>query len=271
MGSVFSPYYAWSGRREPENHCAVNVALYGARSDRWAMTERGRNDLHRTTERFALGGSSLHWTGGALTILLDERATPHLTPIRGSLTLTPEALPAGRYELDSLGRHVWQPIAPLARITVELDSPATRWSGHAYFDSNYGSEPLEAAFVRWDWSRVRREGSAIVLYDAQRRDGSDRRMALSFDGKGSVREFIPPPQICLPNGFWGVKRKTRSEASSGTAIRRVLEDSPFYTREVVETRLLGQPATAIHESLDLDRFAHPVVKLMLPFRMPRRG
>ena len=29
LGSVFSPYYAWSGRRDPLNHCAVNVALYG--------------------------------------------------------------------------------------------------------------------------------------------------------------------------------------------------------------------------------------------------
>ena len=31
IGSVFSPYYAWSGRRDPLNHCAVNVALYGER------------------------------------------------------------------------------------------------------------------------------------------------------------------------------------------------------------------------------------------------
>ncbi len=29
IGSVFSPYYAWSGRRSPDNHCALNVALYG--------------------------------------------------------------------------------------------------------------------------------------------------------------------------------------------------------------------------------------------------
>ena len=32
IGSVFSPYYAWArqrGRGDPENHVAVNVALYG--------------------------------------------------------------------------------------------------------------------------------------------------------------------------------------------------------------------------------------------------
>ena len=29
VGSVFSPYYAWRGRRDPLDHCAINVALYG--------------------------------------------------------------------------------------------------------------------------------------------------------------------------------------------------------------------------------------------------
>ena len=29
IGSVFSPYYKLSGRSDPANHCAMNVALYG--------------------------------------------------------------------------------------------------------------------------------------------------------------------------------------------------------------------------------------------------
>lgn len=266
---MFSPYYAWAGRRDPENHCAVNVALYGAESDRWAMTERGRADLTRTADRFSLAGSSLHWSGSELIIQLDERATPHMTPIRGTVTLTPEALPGRAFPLDPAGRHVWQPIAPLARISVDLDRPQTRWRGHAYLDANRGDEPLEDGFRRWDWSRLRTDGSAVVLYDAQRRDGSDLRMALRFDAGGGVEEIVPPPQICLPDGFWGVRRNSRADTTNGAAIRRVLEDSPFYTREMLELRLGGQVSVAIHESLDLDRFANPVVKLMLPFRMPR--
>ena len=47
VGSVFSPYYHWSGRAEPENHVAINVALYGERGHRWSMTERGRGALDR--------------------------------------------------------------------------------------------------------------------------------------------------------------------------------------------------------------------------------
>ena len=53
VGSVFSPYYAWARSRnggvaDPENFCAINVALYGAAGKRWTMTERGRSSVRRS-------------------------------------------------------------------------------------------------------------------------------------------------------------------------------------------------------------------------------
>jgi carotenoid 1,2-hydratase len=39
----------------------------------------------------------------------------------------------------------------------------------------------------------------------------------------------------------------------------------------VQAHLLGQPVQAMHETLDTGRLVSPVVQLMLPFRMPRRG
>jgi carotenoid 1,2-hydratase len=48
-----------------------------------------------------------------------------------------------------------------------------------------------------------------------------------------------------------------------------LQDTPFYARSVVSTEWYGTPATAMHESLSLDRFRTPWVQAMLPFRMPR--
>jgi len=51
---------------------------------------------------------------------------------------------------------------------------------------------------------------------------------------------------------------------------KTLTDSPFYARSVIETRLLGQTLTAVHESLDMARFTAPWVQAMLPFRVPRR-
>ncbi len=47
IGSVFSPYYHWAGRREPNNHVAVNIALYGRGSRRWTMTERPSGALRQ--------------------------------------------------------------------------------------------------------------------------------------------------------------------------------------------------------------------------------
>jgi carotenoid 1,2-hydratase len=55
----------------------------------------------------------------------------------------------------------------------------------------------------------------------------------------------------------------------GARIVRTLEDAPFYSRSLLDTRLLGSSAPAIHESLDLDRFRARWVQCLLPFRMPR--
>ena len=270
VGSVFSPYYHWAGRRNPEEHCAVNVAVYGAGSNRWAMTERGRPMVDRHRDSLRIGPSRLDWNPDGLTIRVDERATPHFSPVRGTIRVWPDALNHRTFDLDTQGRHRWRPIAPSARVEVALDRPDATWSGNAYFDTNRGAEPLESAFVRWDWSRARLRESTVVLYDARRRTGDPLAMALRFDRHGAVEELTPPPRVSLPAGLWRVRRGTQADTTEGVTIRRSLEDSPFYTREILDTRLFGERVEAVHESLDLDRFAHPIVKLMLPFRMPRR-
>jgi carotenoid 1,2-hydratase len=48
-------------------------------------------------------------------------------------------------------------------------------------------------------------------------------------------------------------------------------DAPFYSRSVVETRLMGEVTQGVHEALDLTRFRQPWMKPMLAFRVPRRG
>ena len=39
-----------------EDHCAINVALYGAGGKRWTMTERSRASVTRGTSEFAVSG-----------------------------------------------------------------------------------------------------------------------------------------------------------------------------------------------------------------------
>jgi carotenoid 1,2-hydratase len=64
-------------------------------------------------------------------------------------------------------------------------------------------------------------------------------------------------------------RTLRSDAFDRPRVRRTLEDTPFYTRSLVHGRYGGEPAQIVHESLSLDRLRLPIVRAMLPFRMPR--
>jgi carotenoid 1,2-hydratase len=269
VGSVFSPYYARArrrGRSDAADHCALNVALYG-RSGRWAMTERRRGSLQRAPGALAIGPSSLAWDGYALTIHIDEFATPLPARIRGRVRVYPAALFDDSLALDAQGLHRWRPISPCARVEVALDKPALRWNGAGYFDSNSGAAPLEDCFTGWHWSRARQGARTSVLYDVRRRDGSEHSIALRFGHDGKREAFAPPPLATLPSTRWGIARLTR--ASGQPSVVDTLEDTPFYARSLLRTRLFGEPADAMHESLSLERFRAPWVQVLLPFRMPR--
>jgi carotenoid 1,2-hydratase len=272
IGSVFSPYYAFrrrSGRIDPLDHCALNVALYGGGRQRWTMTERGRSAVHRTGSSLAIGPSALWWNGDTLTIRVDETAMPLPSRVRGVVRLYPAATTNFVQTLDTAGRHHWWPVAPQARVEVAFDAPSLSWSGRGYFDTNFGAEPLADGFIRWDWSRTGSADRTAVLYDAVRRDGSNLSLAVQFDAGGNAVPFPNPPQAQLPTTLWRLPRQTRADAGHTVAVVETLEDAPFYARSVIDTHLMGEPVTAIHESLSLDRFRAPWVRMLLPFRMPR--
>nr|WP_210350801.1 hypothetical protein [Rhodoblastus acidophilus] len=266
VGSVFSPYYAWDGRRAPEEHCAINVALYGSPA-RWAMTERGAGALARSENSFAVGPSALHWDGNGLDIDINEVCAPWPRRLVGHVRLDVETINTRAFELESVGRHFWRPIAPLARVSVTMSQPEVKWRGHAYFDTNRGAEPLETGFKDWHWSRARLHDRARVFYDAEKRRGGHTALSLEFDSKGGLFERPAPDFVSLPQSAWRLPRVTRSAKSA--RLIATLEDAPFYSRSQIAHEIDGEEAVSVHESLDLDRFAKPVVKAMLPFRMPR--
>jgi carotenoid 1,2-hydratase len=70
---------------------------------------------------------------------------------------------------------------------------------------------------------------------------------------------------------WRIKRETRADAGVEPLQVLGMLDAPFYSRSVVQTRLNGEVVTGVHEALDLDRFASPLVKPLLAFRVPRRA
>lgn len=272
IGSVFSPYYAWARRRgdaDPLAHCALNVALYGGRGARWAMTERGARSVCRGDQFLVIGPSALAWDGRGLAVEIDEMAAPVPRRIRGTVRLHPCAIETRAFSLDGIGRHRWQPIAPCGRVEVALDRPAIRWSGPAYFDTNRGACALEHDFVEWNWSRACLPSGTAVLYDVTRRAGEPIALALRYDSRGGVADVDMPPSVSLPRTLWHVPRRVGCDAGSAPRLDATWEDSPFYTRSLVSTRLFGLQVRAVHESLSLDRFRARWVQALLPFRMPR--
>ena len=275
MGSVFSPYYAWALKRDPataaEDHCAVNVALYGQGVRRWTMTERGQGQVQRSERSLVIGPSQLHWDGKSLLMELDEVGVPVPRSVLGRVRVWPQALSTFHAALDAEGRHRWGPIAPCARIEVDMVRPALRWSGHAYLDSNEGDEPIDRPFATWDWSRGNlRDGSSAVVYDVRPKRGPDRVIAQRFFPNGRDEPFDPPQRRALPRSAWRVERHMRSDAQQPLQLQQTLEDTPFYTRSVLRSGLLGEAVTSVHESLDVPRLVSRSTRLMLPWRMPRR-
>ena len=275
IGSVFSPYYAAARRRagtagaDPLNHCAINVALYGRNGAGWSMTERGHRRVQRDALTLQIGTSAWRWVGDCLQIDLDEVTVPWPSRLRGRVRV--HAPQRFTHAVALAPGHVWQPIAPAARVEVELGAAAA-WSGSGYLDSNRGEAPLESVFRSWDWSRAHfANGDSAVLYDVDRLDGSRHAFGLRFGAQGGVSATPPPPKAALPATRWRVPRLAESDAGYPPRLIRTLTDAPFYARSLIETQWHGERVTAFHESLSLTRFDTAWVQAMLPFRMPRRA
>jgi carotenoid 1,2-hydratase len=274
VGSVFSPSYFRARARElvpaADRFCALNVALYREGGTRWAFTEHPRERVRRSADAFELGGSRIAWEGDQLVIRVHERSAGLGLPLRGTVRLRPRGCFASPLALDRYARHHWWAVAPRAEIEVEMEEPGLRFRGSGYHDTNFGREPLERGFSSWDWSRAELSEGTGVLYDARPRHGERSEHGLLFRDDGRVEPLPAPQHHTLPRTRWGLERMIRADAGEPPRVARTLEDAPFYARTLVQTSLAGQRVAAVHESVSLDRFVHPVVQLMLPFRI-RRG
>lgn len=271
MGSVFSPYYAYARRKRPvaaENHVALNVALYGERSG-WSMTERNAAMLSRDRDALVIGPSSMRWDGADLVISVREWGFPVPRRLLGEIRVTPRVWGQQAFVLNESGRHIWHPVAPLATVQLDFERPGLAWRGTGYLDHNRGDEPLADGFVDWNWQRAVHADGALVAYSGRRRDGRTFGFCVDFGSDGVEMEQVLPPRQALPRTLWRVPRIAHGEA--GTKLVKTLEDTPFYSRSLIEMAHAGQTLEAVQESLSLTHLTRPVVQMMLPFRMPRRG
>ena len=257
------------GNADPENFCALNVALYGDGGHRWSMTERGKRHMRRDETSFTVGPSSMRWEDGTLVISIDEVTVPIPSRLKGEVRLTPSAICAHEVALDAQGLHTWRPVAPFSRITARFEKPGHSWSGIGYHDSNWGAVPLEDSFESWVWSRAAKSNGAAIIYDTVLKGGGTSAFALEIGHDGTVREEKVPARREMGTTFWRMKRHMRAERDF--RVLSLFEDAPFYARTLLRLQTEEGEAFAFHESLSLARFRNPVVQAMLPFRMPRRG
>ena len=235
------------------------------------MTDRGETALRRSHDRFEVGPSAMHWTGSELVIEVNEVSSlPLVSRVRGHITVTPSALTSVELPLTKDGAHVWRPFAPSSRIRVDFEAPGWQFDGHGYFDSNFGTRPLEKDFSYWTWGRYPTQAGATCFYDAARRDGTRLEAAIAFAPDGAARMIDAPDSRPFKRTLWALRRETR--ADPGTTARQVkpMLDAPFYSRSVVETQINGEVVQGVHEALDLNRYAQPLLKPMLAVRVPRR-
>ena len=270
IGSVFSPWYRWSGRKDPANHCCINVATYG-RGGRWTMTDRGRSALKLSEDTFTVGPSSLHWDGDKLIIDINEISWPHCQKLSGQVIIRPRATASVELPLKDDGSHIWRPFAPSSDIEVRLNRPGWNWDGHGYFDANFGTAALEDDFSYWTWGRFPVPGGSVTFYDADRRDGSKLAVAVRFDDNGTVEEIDAPPLTRFGRSRWLVRRDTRADGGYRPREVKMMLDAPFYSRSAVRTKIFGHETVGVHEALDLNRFASPLLKPVLACKVPRRA
>ncbi|MEM0985792.1 MAG: hypothetical protein AAGJ32_06065 [Pseudomonadota bacterium] len=244
------------------------------------MTERTGDRVMRGGNQFVIGPSQLDWRDGELTITIDERGAPRPRPVRGRVTVQTGPLGQQAFSLDDTGRHTWQPLSPAAQVLVDFDQPKLRWSGRGYFDSNWGSEPLEEGFRFWDWARFELgDHEAAILYRTQPRSGAGKTLGLRYGPEGGIEPFRPVDAGTLrPTRYWRIRRPVQSGGQSGDQsedqsrvhLIRTFEDTPFYSRSQIEATLFGARRRGVHETFDGDRLRRNIVRALLPVRMPRR-
>ncbi|MFT4782398.1 MAG: carotenoid 1,2-hydratase [Paracoccaceae bacterium] len=234
------------------------------------MTDRGEDALGLSSTTLRVGPSQMHWTGDKLVIDVNELCWPHLGRLQGQIVVEPEAITNVELPLKPDGSHVWRPFAPLSRIKVDLNQKGWKWEGHGYFDANFGTAALEDDFSYWTWGRYPcREGS-VCFYDADRRDGTELSVGVIFDKSGAAKVIKSPPKAKIRRSLWAVKRETRADAGTKPKQVKAMLDAPFYCRSAVEIQFDGENTVGVHEALDLNRFASPLLKPMLAVKVPRR-
>lgn len=234
------------------------------------MTERHGADCERTPDAFKIGPSRVHQDSQGLHFEIEERGMPLPRKLRGRVSVKYPYLNTKEHQLDHNGEHFWRPICPHIDVEVAFNDPALSWQGKGYFDMNHGSAPIQKGFDYWDWSRIPlADGNTHIRYVTDPVAGTQRALNLIIDPNGSVQAGEETSNVSLPTTkIWQIKRRSGAINGHIPRIAQTMEDTPFYSRSLISVDGVAN-GLGTHESLSCKRLRSPIVKAMLPFRMPR--
>ena len=287
VGSVFSPYYAARfGRGErpsPEEHVAVNVALYGPRGHlAWCFSEYDGRFRHEEDGARVADSSFQRVGNGRYELDLRDVRTFSGKPVRGRVTFEAEAPPLTAEGLPLAGdRHGWRCHSPAMRVHAHFSDPRVAFHGHGYHDENWGLEPPSKAMESWSWVRGRFGRRHRVVFDTALAGGE--RSLLVVDSQSGVsssfrprRRTRPSPRswlLPLPDAFEG------GPDDGGRALRlgtpKLLERAPFYARFLAPFPSPGGidgrsgEVLGMGEHVDFRRFSTELVRFLVGFRIAR--
>ena len=183
IGSVFSPYYAWRGRRDrpriiapSTSRSTASARALGDDRARARPVLRGLADRFDRPERDALGRR------GRLKFDIDEISAPWPRRLRGRVRVEAGGNKPASLQARAEGGHIWRPIAPRARVAVRSSEPEHQVERKRLFRlAILATSRSEAGFPTLDLvscAAARRRG---VFYDAERRREGPLHLSLEFD------------------------------------------------------------------------------------------
>ena len=164
---------------------------------------------------------------------------------------------------------------PLGKADLEAFGMLAVWRKLPTFD------PARALFDRWAFYQALR--GMLDVSRHQRKDDAFasllRRIIhdyLSLDDRPAQRDFetdtpetdaarLHARNLTLGAVAW-IEVMVGGEPAR---VRQTLEDTPFYTRSMLDSQLFGQRVASVHETLSVPRLVARSTRLMLPWRMPR--
>ena len=138
--------------------------------------------------------------------------------------------------------------------TEEAPITTEHWAGHQV---TFGTREvpvlgtLETRLDTYVIARVRRQGATVQI--------DQRACKVEYGDIGGVKVYVDAD--ALPDS-----RIVFEQVEGTPHLVATLADTPFYSRNLIAVRIAGCEATAVHESLSLDRFASRFVQFLLRFR-----